>query len=141
MAVYAYEKEKIPKEEKEMYESQLRSFYGSLENAVNYKVCSIDYSTVDKGIVDFVCTCNQHGLHTIYSCSGHSDTDNAYVVFATYVTRKKIEHEFKLLGIEKGVYTIEQKSLFQGEVTTLKVTIPPKSKEYFLISSIPKHRK
>lgn len=140
MAIYAYEKAKTRKE-KEMYESQLRSFYGSLENAVNYMVCGIDYSTIDKGIVNFVQTCNQHGLHTIYSCSGHRDTDSAYVVFATYITRKKIEHEFKLLGIKEGVYTIEQKSLFQGEVKTLKVTIPPESKEYFLISSIPKHRK
>lgn len=141
MAVYAYEKVKTPKEKAELYKSQLRSFYGSLENAVNYRVCSLDYSVIDKGIVDCVNTFNQHGLHTIYSCSGHSETDNAYVVFATYVTREKIEREFELLGIKKGVYEIEKKSLFKGEVTTLKVTIPPDSKEYFYICSFPKHRK
>lgn len=38
MAVYAYEKVKTPKEKAELYKSQLRSFYGSLENAVNYRV-------------------------------------------------------------------------------------------------------
>jgi len=69
--------------------------YGSYENWKNYNACRLVDPTkkLDIGIFDFLIKLNKHGLHTIFSCSGHKEGDVPYVIFATYVDRDKIVKE------------------------------------------------
>ena len=128
---------------KKEYEEKILKKYGSWENDINSNVLYFYkfIDSIDKGIVDFLKILNNHGYHTVFSCSGHSEDSVAYIDFATYITIDKIIYGMlNLFNADKSKYFITYKVLPNG-VSLLRLVIPPDSKDYFNIKSFPKKLK
>lgn len=124
----------------EDYSKKVLDKYGSWENNINSNVLYF-YKFIDKidrGIVDFLIKLNNHGSHTVFSCSGHSENSIAYVIFASYVTKDKVLRDMqKLFNANEDMFYLEKVEMKTG-VSLLKINIPCKYKEYFNIVSYPR---
>lgn len=87
------------------YENKIITKYGSWENSINSNVHNFYkyIDRIDRGIVEFLKILNNNGCHTVFSCSGHSEYNNAYVDFATYVDKGKVLYEVcRLFSVSKN---------------------------------------
>lgn len=110
--------------------------YGTWENEFNSTVFSLYKEDIDEGIRDFIYKLNNHGCHTVFSCSGHSVNSVANVVFATYVSRDKILLEMgHIFEADESMFFLKEFKNKLG-VQSIKMLIPPKCKDMFGIQSI-----
>lgn len=84
----------------------LKDKWGSDENFFNCTINKLD-SRMDSELVDICKKFNRNGMYTVSSCYGHKNSADMYIMFASFITKSKVEEYLKVLGTDLSKMRLE----------------------------------